>query len=542
MQLCPSESAPLDGDNFDLMVVGGGINGVAIAREAARAGRRTLLVEQNDFGSGTSSRSTRIIHGGLRYLEQGEIGLVRESLLERERLLAERPHLVRPMQFLLVIRKQGFFSRRNSMAVRAGLALYKRMARANPPARSFERTIDAGDRFIVLDYEDAQCEFPERLIAEWLGEAIAAGAVVRNHTEVLEITIADGAAKGAILRDGSGRESRVRANTIINAAGPWVDRLCAASGLGNKRLVGGVRGSHILLPRFDGAPKHAIYSEARDGRPTFILPWNGQVLVGTTEVRDDSDPDTCQPSSAEIAYLFCTFKDRFPNASVHRHDILAAFAGIRPLPYQAGGTVHTATRRHLIHDHAEEGAQGLYSIVGGKLTTAARLARDLLGRLGIPTTQPLGMQIAASPHDGIESALRHWSCQMARQSGVAIESTRAIAEWHGRAGAGIVRSAAADERLRAALCPHTPHVVAEAVHAFRHEAAHTLGDILLRRVPIALGACWSSACTGTAAARIGAACGWNERRQRTEAERFEAEYRRFFVKLAPRSAPAEHVA
>src|ERR1700730_9715441 len=176
MTLALKPRASLDGQTFHVVVIGGGINGVAVARECARAGKRTLLVEQNDFASGVTSRSTRIIHGGLRYLEHGELNLVRESVRERDRLLRERSHLVHPVHFLLLLNEH---SQRSAMKVRVGLWLYQRI----------EPALDAGQRWSMFNYEDAQCEFPERLVAEWLREAIEAGAVVRNHAEVLAVDI-----------------------------------------------------------------------------------------------------------------------------------------------------------------------------------------------------------------------------------------------------------------------------------------------------------------------------------------------------------------
>ncbi|HYX53079.1 MAG TPA: FAD-dependent oxidoreductase, partial [Candidatus Limnocylindrales bacterium] len=242
---------------FDLLVIGGGINGVAIARECAQRGRRVLLVEQNDFGSGTTSRSTRIIHGGLRYLEQYEFGLVRESLHERERLLRESPQLVHPMQFLLVLPRSPRNLLRSSLAVHFGLWLYHRWAggRKLPGSApdAFERALDSDKQVSVYTYEDAQCEFPERLVAEWLAESIDAGATVRNHTELLEITRTNGRVSGARLRDGiSGQEYAVEVTTVVNASGPWVDRVLAASGINAPRLLGGIRGSHLVLPAFPG--------------------------------------------------------------------------------------------------------------------------------------------------------------------------------------------------------------------------------------------------------------------------------------------------
>src|SRR5579864_2162855 len=175
MTLAVKPRSSLEGQHFQVVVIGGGINGVAVARECARAGKRTLLVEQNDFASGVTSRSTRIIHGGLRYLEYGELGLVRESLRERETLLRERSHLVHPMHFLLLLNDK---SQHSAMKVRAGLWLYRKLAGKRPIAdinemdsKRLERGLDAGRKWSVFNYEDAQCEFPERLVAEWLTEA-----------------------------------------------------------------------------------------------------------------------------------------------------------------------------------------------------------------------------------------------------------------------------------------------------------------------------------------------------------------------------------
>ena len=292
MALTANPRSSLEGQQFQVVVIGGGINGVAVARQCARAGKRTLLVEQNDFASGVTSRSTRIIHGGLRYLEHGELGLVRESLRERETLLRERSHLVHPMHFLLLLNEN---SERSALKVRAGLWLYRRFAgkksttdTAEMELNRLERALDAGRRWSFFNFEDAQCEFPERLVAEWLMEAVEAGAVVRNHMEALAVDVTHGRIRGVLLRDQlGGRDQRVEAGWVINCSGPWADRVCQRSSIRTgKPMVGGVRGSHILLPRFPGSPNTAIYAEAADGRPFFVLPWNDQILVGTTEVAD----------------------------------------------------------------------------------------------------------------------------------------------------------------------------------------------------------------------------------------------------------------
>jgi glycerol-3-phosphate dehydrogenase len=310
---------PLRDQGFDVLVIGGGINGVAIARECARHGKKTLLVEQNDFASGTTSRSTRIIHGGLRYLELGEVALVRESLHERENLLKESPHLVRPLQFLLTLPAKPRSLMRSSLAVRTGLWLYHRWAgrvhSKGADVAAFERHLDAGGSWAIYPYEDAQCEFPERLVAEWLTESMDAGALVRNHTQALEITRANGRVTGARLRDCiSAQEYSVSATWIVNAAGHWADAVIGASGIATPRMIGGVRGSHLVLPKFPGACAEAVYAEAADGRQIFVIPWNGQILVGSTEVADSDHADNPQPSDEEIDYLLNSFLRLFPSS------------------------------------------------------------------------------------------------------------------------------------------------------------------------------------------------------------------------------------
>jgi glycerol-3-phosphate dehydrogenase len=518
---------PLEGERFPIIVIGGGINGVAIARECARAGRRTLLVDQHDFSSGTTSRSTRIIHGGLRYLEHRELGLVRESLRERGRLLRERPHLVHPLHFLLALNEN---SRRSALLVRMGLWLYRQMAGARmglgstrDEQRKLERVLDSGQRWSILGFEDAQCEFPERLVAEWLVEAIETGAVARNHTQVLAIDVRYGRVVGALLKDRlTGKEERVETSWIVNATGPWVDRLCQRSRINLKQpLVGGVRGSHIVLPRFAGAPEAAVYTEATDGRPVFVIPWNEQILVGTTEVPDSSDPGKSQATSDEIEYLLNSFSRLFPRAKLSSHDIRYSFAGIRPLPFSPDAKPSAVSRKHFLHDHADDGAAHMISVIGGKLTTAAQLARECASMLGL--TRDSVNSVGIAPINNLNLLLDQWVVEIANSGGISETAARSIVEWHGKRSRNISRLIASRPELRAPLCQHDPHIVAEAVDAFTNECAATLADVLLRRVPVALGPCWSKECSREAGIRIAAAMGWNDMQLGMELEAFENE-------------------
>ena len=495
-------------ERFEIIVIGGGINGVAIARECARAGRRVLLLEKDDFGAGTTSRSTRIIHGGLRYLENGEIGLVRESLRERERLLRERPHLIRSTRFVFALNET---SRHSAMELRAGLWLYRRLGgngnhhvAAKTDLRELEKNLDKGHRWSLFDYEDGQCEYPERLVAEWLSEALQSGLEARNHMEVLEVRTQEGRVQGVLTRDQfTGEEQFVQAEWVVNATGPWADKVYATTKLKHDEpMVGGVRGSHIVVPVFAGAPKSAVYSEAADGRPGFVIPWIGQILIGTTEVPDSASPDRARASGSEITYLLEMVNRLFPAAKLTRTDIAYTFSGIRPLPYQQKSSPHSVTRKHIIRNHAEEGAMGMLTIIGGKLTTAAELARQCARRMGVRVRRPGEVRVAAGPASGIESTVAQWARVVSEQAGITECQAKAIAGWHGSRALSIIQSARNDENLRQPLCEHSDHIVAEAIEAARFECAMTLSDILLRRVPVALNPCFSGECARTAATRI----------------------------------------
>jgi glycerol-3-phosphate dehydrogenase len=511
--------------------------GVAIARECARAGKRTLLVEQHDFAGGTTSRSTRML-SGLRPLERGDIAFARETLREKEQLLRDRPHLAHPAHFLLALSDSGS---RSAMSARTALWLYRRMGGCKIDSAAFEmerkkleRALDAGQHWSIFNYEDAQCEFPERLVAEWLGEAIAAGAVVRNHTQVLAVDLAHGRARGLMLRDWTRNiEEKIEATWIVNATGPWADRTCQRSSIRTHHpMVSGMRGSHIVVSRFPGAPSTAVYTEGIDGQPLHVIPWNDQILVGATNVSDGSDPGKVYPSLDEIEYLLRSLAKIFPKARASQGDVRHAFAGIRAVPRESHGDVDGAGRQHVLHDHEEDNVARMISVVGGNLATAANVARDCARIIGIRVTEnkTLGM---ADAHT-LNSMLDQWIIDIAQAGNLSEESARAVVEWHGRRSQDIARMALSSVELRTPICPHSQHIVAEAVHAYVNECAMTLGDVLLRRVPVALGACWSETCSREAALRIGAVLGWSDEDTGANLEALEMERAAFLRK--PRMA------
>jgi glycerol-3-phosphate dehydrogenase len=325
----------------------------------------------------------------------------------------------------------------------------------------------------------------------------------------------------------------VEATWVINATGPWADRICQRSAIRTKQpMVGGVRGSHIVLPHFAGAPGTALYTEAEDGRPFFVIPWNQQILVGTTEVPDGNDPAKATPSNEEIEYLLGSLKKLFPRADVSSDDIRYTFAGVRPLPFDPGKKPSAISRHHFLRDHKQDGASQMISVIGGKLTTATELARQCAQRIGARVRQP--QSYAMFSGSSLDPLLDQWVLQIAGAGSVSESTASSIVEWHGKRAIDIARITLSSADLRAPLCPHTEHIVAEAVDAFSHECAVTLADVLLRRVPVVWGPCWSESCSRVAALRIASVMGWNQEQTAAELESLETE-RAALLRKPPRA-------
>ena len=291
-----------------------------------------------------------------------------------------------------------------------------------------------------------------------------------------------------------------------------------------------------MLSKFPGAPDAAVYTEAIDGRPIFVIPWNEQVLVGTTEVADSSDPGAVRPSAEEIDYLLRSLRCLFPAIQPSRDDIHYAFAGVRPLPYSPRNSPSDVTRKHYFHDHAGEGAAQMLSVIGGKLTTAGSLARECAAKIGARISTPM---LTVASEAGADVAMERWVLEVAERGGLTNEAAQGIVESYGKRALVVADLAHGSAEMHAPLCPHTHHIVAEAVDAFSNECACTLADVLLRRVPVALGGCWSSSCSRQAATRIGAVMAWNEDRVALELEAFERERENFLRNVSQARSIAE---
>ena len=371
------------GAEYDLLVIGGGINGAGIARDAAGRGAKVLLVEKDDLASHTSSASTKLVHGGLRYLEHYEFRLVRESLIERERLLRIAPHIIWPLRFVLP-HDAGL---RPKWMLRLGLFLYDNLGgrKLLPPTRTvdlrFPPHSETLEPRLVKGFEYSDCWVEDaRLVVLNAMDAKECGADIRTRTECVEL-IRGSECWTASLRDKRG-DSQVTARMVVNAAGPWVDAVLGkalpATEHHNLRLV---KGSHLVFPRlYEG--RHAYIFQNRDNRIVFAIPYEREfTLVGTTDQLFTGDPGQVEISDEEARYI-CDAVNEYLRQDVSPADAVWSYAGVRPLYEDNSANNSTVTRDYVFELDAEGGAPPILSIFGGKITTYRKLAEHALKKLG----------------------------------------------------------------------------------------------------------------------------------------------------------------
>jgi glycerol-3-phosphate dehydrogenase len=485
----------ISGATFDLIIVGAGVNGCGVARDAAMRGLRVLLLDKGDIAAGTTAASTRLIHGGLRYLEHGEVGLVRESLRERETLLRKvAPHLVRPLSMLVPIYAGR---RRGPLTIRAGMLAYDLLSSSKSLPR--HRMLNAAEaltqapglepeglRGAALFY-DAQVEYAERLAVENALDARAHGATVLTYARVERLLVEGGAARGVVFKDLlGGATHEAHAAVILNAAGPWVDEVLEGSSAENEKLIGGTKGSHIVVRAFEGAPRAAVYAEAfEDGRPFFVVPWDDKLLIGTTDERYAGDLERVEADEREIEYLLRETNRVLPTARLTRGEVLYTYSGVRPLPRVEEGAESGITRRHFIKP---ANMRGLFSIVGGKLTTYRALAEgtvDLIfSTLGKtpPPCQTADVPLPGALIEDFDAFRRDFNAQ----SALPPASAARLLKVYGVRATEVLRLAQDEAELSQVISEETGSIGAEVVYAFREELAETLADCLMRRTMVGL--------------------------------------------------------
>jgi glycerol-3-phosphate dehydrogenase len=467
---------------FDLLVIGGGIIGAGIAAEAGRAGLAVALVDQGDFGAATSSASSKLIHGGLRYLQLGDVRLVRESHYERRLLMhVVAPHLVRRLSFLLPLYRDGPYGQ---LAIQAGLVLYSALARSRlhkllVPARARDRvpSLRVDSLRTCGVYADAVTH-DGRLCLANLRAAAHHGATLLNYADVRELRIVGGRVTGAeVLVDGS--VEAVSARTIVNATGPWVDEVRRLENPSASPTVRLSKGSHVLL-RLEQSWTAALAIPHNDGRVTFAVPWQDMLLLGTTDVLHGGAPDRVETTEAEVEQILDEASVAVTKDVIRPDAICSTFAGLRVLPLGRGATA--SARRETV---LSRGSGEMLSVAGGKLTTYRRIALAALGALradlGLHRLDrtPSPLPGAADPDAVADSLARRWP---ELERGISAH----LAHLYGSLAADVLAPAANEPDLLRRLHPDGPDLLAQAVYARDFEWACSLDDILNRRTTLAV--------------------------------------------------------
>lgn len=469
---------------LDLLVIGGGINGVCVARDAAMRGLSVLVVDQAQFAGGTSSRSSKLIHGGLRYLEHLELGLVFESLSERGRLLSLAPNLVRPLEFLMPVYEgdsHGLWTVDAGLWVYDLMSLFRKVKRHNRlDAREvLERMpgLRAEGLKGGVVYDDATTD-DACLTLAILRSAVGHGALAVSNARVTALSLGDARVASATLEDRlTGQLHTVRAKAFVNTAGPWVDAVRRLAVPGAAPLLRPTKGTHAVFEAGRVPITRAITMRGkRDGRVVFLLPWLTYTLLGTTDTDYDGDPAEVSATPDDLAYLLETANHAFPALALTERDVLGTFSGLRPLVADETSTVPSdLSRRYSL----TQDAPGLFTLTGGKLTTARRMAEDTLDEVlkGGALTAPRSCTTAEEPllEDVPFGSLAD---SLAAVAGLDATSARFLAMCYGSDARHVVALAAEHPELAERIVPEHPHLLVQVLFGARHELLATPREFL----------------------------------------------------------------
>ena len=472
-------------EEFDLLVVGGGITGVAVARDASLRGFHTALVEKGDFGSGTSSRSTRLIHGGIRYLEYGEFKLVFDASSERRLMRKVAPRLVRPLAFLYPLyrgQKPAPWKLRVGMVLYDALSLFRNVQRhrwLGPAEVQRREPLVAGRGLLnAARYYDAQVD-DARLTLLTAKAAHLHGAVMVNHARVVGLMKAGGRVVGAQVVDAvSGREVEVCAKTVVNATGVWVDGVREMDEQARRPMIRPTKGIHLVVPRARLYSQHAvIFSVPRDGRHIFLIPWGEFTLIGTTDTDYDGDRDRPAADLDDVEYLLEAVQHTFPGAQIQHDDVVSTWAGLRPL-VSAPGSPSALSRQHVIL----ESPSGLITIAGGKLTIQRMMAEQVTDL--VQKNLAAGWGVHARSECRTREPLEGAQTESVRVSGVDGAVSRHLLDAYGGDVTWVLAYAEENPSLGERIVPGLHYLMAEALYAVQHEMALTLCDVLIRRTHV----------------------------------------------------------
>jgi len=516
---------------FDLAIIGGGMIGTGVARDAAMRGLKTVLFEKEDFCYGTSGRSSRMIHGGLRYLANYDLGLVREGLREREILLRLAPHLVRPLKFLIPVYGESFL---HKIKLKIGMILYdllshdkslpsyKYLDKAN--VLEAEPALAENDLQGAYVYYDSQIAFTERLCIENVVSANRHGAVLLNHAKVVGIIKENSAVSGVEVQDTlSGQSAEFRARLVVNVGGPWLDDVVREVRAKEQPLARTTKGIHLVTSK---VTNDAIALFASDRRAYFVMPWIGFSLVGTTDTDYEKDMDGVRAEVEDVEYLRTEAQKAFPRTSWDR--IFYTIAGVRSLLRVEGVKESSVTRRHIIYDHEEkEGLRGLVSVIGGKLTAYRGISEDLVDfashKLGVRAACTTAKErLPGADPDELERVQANMN-SLASQVGITAEQLNHLVSLYGSRYREVLDYVKNDGRLSERICETNLDIMAEIVHSIEKESALTLSDFMLRRSLIGFRQCEGLNCSPKVAKKMAEILAWSDQELSAQIEAYQKE-------------------
>lgn len=484
-----SRLARLREEEFDVVVIGGGIIGAGLARDAAMRGLSVALFEKRDFGSGTTAGSTRLIHGGLRYLEMLDFRLVRMDLCERETLLKIAPHLVHPLEFIMPFYRRSLFHRAK---MRIGMRLYdllsydKSLPRHRFLSASELKELEPNLRQEGLQgaaaYFDAQANSPERLCLENIIDAYGHGAQTFNYTEVTGASLEGGTIKSVSVRDllsDDKTEFAVKSRIIINASGAWFDRVAGTLMAHAPEQIRTTKGVHITCPPVTN--RAIVVFSPIDGRLMFVIPWLGYSWLGTTDTDFTGDPAQVQTNAEDVNYMLRSVTQYFPALDTKR--IYFSNAGVRALVKEEGSE-SSVSRMHRIADGARSGASNLISVLGGKITGYRAIAEEAVDAACAKLKVNASCQTAVMPLPGArgERAVTDaTNVKNGSAAGLTQDTITHLFNLYGNRAGEVIALAAESEHLSEPLSPHAPDIAAQVVFAVRTEQCARLVDFLLRR-------------------------------------------------------------
>jgi glycerol-3-phosphate dehydrogenase len=535
---------------LDLLVIGGGLTGAGIARDAALRGFRTGLVDKGDFGGATSSHSSRLVHGGLRYLEHGQFHLVFEASRERRILLNIAPHLVHPLAFLFPAyggARVPWWKLLAGMWLYDALSLFRNVRRHRWLSKRRVRRVEPMLRDRALKggalYYDAQVN-DARLALATVRSAAQAGAMVANYVEVTALSKPDGRVRGADVVDQlTGERHQLRALTVVNATGPWVDHLRRMDDPQAPPLLRPTKGAHVVVPRERLGHTHALtLTSPIDGRVMFVLPWGDLSYIGTTDTDEDAGPDTVRATGEDVVYLIRSANAFFPQARLAPKDVVATWAGLRPLlrPDRdaAPGAV---SREHRI----VESPAGLITIAGGKLTTYRVMGRDVADRVARRLHDLDGRPIPPRPATqnlplpGGEVHDQEVLVAEAVRRGTSEPTARHLVRTYGTEYAAVLNLGEKDRTLGRRIVSSRPNIWAEVAHAVEREMAVRLVDVLIRRTQLFYeDRSHAMSAVADVAERLAALLGWDAAREAEELAEYVEQVTRVktFIRELPRGS------